>query len=115
MKKKIKTVVTLAAFSAVFVVAYGNGKTAAVSQIISLKSFANNIMQMVVNTTDPTASYPKATSNLVNAVWTSVPHSDNGANAFVVTNLSYSTADGSNNVIYVQASDAVQFYGIGGQ
>lgn len=41
--------------------------------------------------------------------WNNVPHSDNGINPFVVTNLGYSTAEGTNVAIYVSATNAAFF------
>jgi hypothetical protein len=59
--------------------------------------------------------YPKSTADLQVGAWTGVPHSDDGVNAFVVTNLDYSTAEGTNEVIYVRATNSAAFFGIGGE
>ncbi|MCK4563630.1 MAG: hypothetical protein KAU94_03015, partial [Verrucomicrobia bacterium] len=74
----------------------------------------SNTMRMVIDAPSALVNYhPLGTANLVVPAWTGVPHSDDGVNAFMVTDLSYSTTDGSNVVIYVEANDAVQFFGIG--
>ena len=71
-----------------------------------------NIMRMEVNVTGyPGAFSPQVKTDLVIASsWVNVPHSDNGFNAFVVTNLSYSTVSGSNEVIYVHSDDVSEFF-----
>ncbi len=53
------------------------------------------------------------TEGLGHPDWAHVPHSNDGTNAFVVTNLSYSTESGSNIVIYVQADSDTAFFGLG--
>ncbi|MCK4565520.1 MAG: hypothetical protein KAU94_12695 [Verrucomicrobia bacterium] len=93
------------------------GAEAIPATIISFTQEGDN-MRMVIDA--PSAAnkyYPKATANLVIPDWDGVPHSDDGVNPFVTTNLSYSTADGTgtNEVIYVQADDAAKFFGIGGE
>lgn len=50
--------------------------------------------------------------DLVMGDWAYVPHSDDGVSPYVVTNLSHSTPEGENRVIYVEASDAKKFYGL---
>ncbi len=116
MKNKMKSGMVLVAFSVLFAVAYGNGKISApVSRIISLKPVAGNVMEMVVNTTDTSATYPQATTNLVTGSFASVAHSSDGVAPFTVTNLSYSTVSGSNVVIYVDATDSAKFFGVGAQ
>ena len=86
------------------------------ASIINQESATDNIMKITVYV--PYASdryYLAGTTNLVDGTWVQVPHSDNGANAFVVTNLSYSTADGIHDVIYVQITEAVKFFNIMGE
>lgn len=116
MKNKTKRGIILVVFSVFFALAYGNGKISApVSRIISLKPVAGNVMEMVVNTTDTSATYPQSTTNLVTGSFAGVAHSSDGVAPFTVTNLSYSTAAGSNIVIYVDATDSAKFFGIGAQ
>ena len=51
-------------------------------------------------------------TDLVFGSWDYTPHSDDGVNAFITTDLSYSTADGTNYAIYVEATNSAAFYGI---
>lgn len=84
--------------------------------IVAFTSVSANVLKMVVNAPDASELYsPLATMDLVNGGWGAVAHSDDGVNPFVVTNLSYSTVEGTNEVIYVQASDAHKFYGVNHQ
>lgn len=84
--------------------------------IVAITSVSSSLMKMVVNAPDaPALYYPLAKTDLVNSGWSMVAHSDDGVNPFVVTNLSYSTVEGTNEVIYVQASDAAKFFGINEQ
>ena len=88
--------------------------TVAPATIVSWTSISNNVMQMVVDAPSSASSYsPKTTTDLVNGIWTNVPHSKDGLDPFVITNLAYSTAIGTNEVIYVQATNAAAFFGIG--
>ena len=82
--------------------------------IVGWSTFSNNVMQMVVDAPGVASLYyPKTTEDLVFGTWTNVPHSKDGLNPFVITNLAYSTAMGTNEVIYVQATNAAAFFGIG--
>ncbi len=72
-----------------------------------------NTMRMVILAPSAPVNYqPQATVNLVGAEWVNVPHSDNGTNPFIISDLSYSTTEGNNLVIYVQTTDAVKFFKI---
>ena len=85
--------------------------------IVSWSILPNDLMEIVVNTPSSANRYfPQANSALVSGSWGSVPHSDNGANSFLVTNLDYSAIDasGTNKVIYVETTDAQKFFNIGG-
>ncbi len=87
------------------------------SRIIDWTRLPGNLMKMVVDAPGRTKDYyPKATSDLLAGGWEGVPHSDDGVHDFIVTNLDYSTVDasGTNEVIYVQSSDARKFFRIGG-
>ena len=84
--------------------------------IVGWSVFSPNVMRMVVDAPDlATNYYPKTTTDLVVGTWTQVAHSTDGSDPFVITNLSYSTAEGSNEVVYVQADDAAAFFGVGGE
>ncbi|MEA2069100.1 MAG: hypothetical protein U9P12_07870, partial [Verrucomicrobiota bacterium] len=84
-----------------------------VPTIIGWSAHSGNIMKMVIDAPGRPVDYsPAARSDLVFGGWTNVAHSDNGVNSFVVTNLDYSTVDatGTNEVIYVQSTDAAKFF-----
>jgi len=84
--------------------------------IVDWSSVSGSIMKLVIDA--PSAAmfyYPKATTSLNLVPWTDVPHSDDGVNPFVVTNLGYSTAEGDNKAIYVETTEATKFFGIGGE
>jgi len=80
-------------------------------------SISNHVMRMVIDIPSGLNFYqPMASSNLVTEGWGSIPHSDDGVNPFVVTNLDYSTTDtsGSNEVIYVEVDHVQKFFSIEG-
>ena len=82
--------------------------------IVGWSVVSPSMMRMVVHTPDqPELYYPQTTTNLVTGPWTGVAHSDDGVHGFVVTNVGYSTAEGSNAVIYMQLNHAGAFFGIG--
>ena len=84
--------------------------------IVSLSVFSTNVMRMVVDAPDAAINYyPQTVEDLVVGTWTNAAHSIDGSEPFVVTNLSYSAADGTNEVIYVHADEAKGFFGIGEQ
>lgn len=71
-------------------------------------------LKIVLGSSDSLESYSLlGCPDLVAAAWTNVPHSDDGINPFIITNLSYSTTEGSNAVIYVETDAAQSFYGLG--
>ena len=76
-------------------------------------SITNDMMRLVVDAPSAEGSYLKAKDNLVSGTWEGMAHSDDGANPFYVTNLTYSTLEGSNKVIYVDATGPLSFFGIG--
>ncbi len=80
-------------------------------------SATNGVMRMVIDAPGFGHAYwPKAKTDLVVGSWVGVPHSLDGAPPWYITNLSYVAeydASGTNEVIYLQASDAVKFFGIG--
>ena len=80
-------------------------------------SITNNMMKMVVHAPGVASNYyPKASIDLEDGMWAGVAHSDNGVNAFMVTNLDYAASDasGTNKVIYLQVDDAKKFFKVGG-
>jgi len=81
--------------------------------ILGYSRVASNLFAIVVSSKDPENQVPLHTTSLGLAPWTAVPHSDNGTNPFVETNLLYSTVDGTERTIYVEGSAAVEFFGIG--
>jgi len=85
--------------------------------ILSLTAVSDGIMQMVVDAPGITSFYhPEATTDLAIGTWTNVPHSSSVGGTYYKTNLSYSTADatGTNEVIYLQTTDAAKFFNIVG-
>ena len=61
---------------------------------------------------DSALYYPKGTADLTLG-FSDVAHSDNAAGPFIVTNLSYSTAEGDDEAIYVETTEDAKFFGIG--
>jgi fibronectin-binding autotransporter adhesin len=55
---------------------------------------------------------PLGRDDLLSGAWANIPHSDDGINTFMVTNLTYSTVEGTNVVIYVQTTNPAGFFGI---
>ena len=88
--------------------------TVAPATIMGWSAVSGGMMRMVVDTPEAASYYYlKSTTNLIDGSWAGVAHSDDGVNGFFVTNLSYSTSEGSNKVIYVEANDTAAFFGIG--
>jgi len=120
MKKKGMKVLAFAVFSLTFTMVYGNGKIPIIpANILGFFIASGDTMSMVI---DPAAAlekyYPKACTNLVAADWADVPHSDDGVNAFVITNLAYSTPIGGGSdwiQIYLESFETTKFFGIGGK
>lgn len=84
--------------------------------IVSSSMVSGNVMKLVVDApSDASRYWPEGVSDLVSGSWATVAHSDDGVNAFVVTNLAYSTAEGSNEVIYVQAVNPAGFFKVVGE
>ena len=84
--------------------------------IISWTSVSPSVMKLVIDAPSaPLLYYPKATTSLNIVPWAGVAHSDDGVNPFVITNLSYSTAEGDNEAIYVQSTNSAEFFGIGAE
>jgi hypothetical protein len=55
---------------------------------------------------------PVTTDSLTVQGWEYIAHSDDGVNPFVIANLDYSTASGSNVVIYVEGTNSAGFFGL---
>jgi hypothetical protein len=84
--------------------------------IVSSSMVSEDVMQLVVDAPIDASRYSvESTSGLTGGSWDSVAHSDDGMNAFFVTNLSYSTANGTNEVIYVQTTNSAAFFKIVGE
>ncbi|MCF7817530.1 MAG: autotransporter adhesin family protein [Kiritimatiellales bacterium] len=82
--------------------------------IVGWSTFSTNVMRMVVDAPDAANYYyPKSKPDLMSGTWSNVAHSVDGSDPFIVTNLAYSTAEGTNEVIYVHTDDAKGFFGIG--
>ena len=82
--------------------------------IVSWSSVSASVMKLVIDApADPAFYYPKGNTDLMSGTWAGVAHSDSAAGPFVVTNLTYSTAEGDNEVIYVETPDAMKFFGVG--
>ena len=88
--------------------------------ILSFSSVSSNIVKMIVDAPSPANRYYlQGTTGLLpgSEPWARVAHSDNGVKPFIFTNLAYSSSDtatGTNEVIYVQADDAVGFLKMAG-
>ncbi len=84
--------------------------------ILGISKLPGNIIKMVVRTPDAGNLYkPEVRTNLVTSSWSDAAHSVDGSAPWLVTNLSYVTQfeSGTNKVIYLQADEAVKFFGIG--
>lgn len=84
--------------------------------IVSSSMVSDDVMELVVDAPIDANRYSvESTAGLAGGIWNPVAHSDDGMNAFVVTNLGYSTASGTNEVIYVQATNSAGFFKIVGE
>ncbi len=80
--------------------------------IVGFKLVAPGIYEIEVETKNPDVQHLLGSTDLVNGGWSSIPHSDDGLNPYVQTNLLYSTPNGVNRVIYIQSGDAQAFFGV---
>ena len=79
--------------------------------IVDIAIVAGNLVELTIQTLEPSTTYALHSTNLVDGLWERVPHSDNGINAFVETNLSYSSMSAESNVvIYAKADHATEFF-----
>ncbi len=83
------------------------------ASIMGFSSASNNLMKIVVSAPDAAHTSPKTKTDLLSDSWADVAHSDDGVNALVITNLGYSTVEGTNVAIYVAATNSAAFFGIG--
>ena len=83
--------------------------------IVEVSIVSADLMKMIVRTSLVATNdyYPMTTPDLAPSSWVEVPHSKDGSDPFIVTNLAYSTTDGTNDIIYVKVGDAQGFFGIG--
>jgi len=81
------------------------GASGPVIRIEGMAMLASDVLKLEVSGASPLASYcPASTLDLVEGTWERIPHSDDGVNPFIVTNLTYSATDGTNRFIYMQQS-----------
>ena len=83
------------------------------ASFLNIEAVSANKVKLTVEAIGDLSAYALiACSNLTDASWSTVPHSDNGVNGFLTTNLSYSTSESSNVIIYVESADNIKFYGL---
>ena len=78
--------------------------------IVGWSAVSSNVMKMVLNATDQANQYYLHTTTNLTASWVRTLHSMNGSVPFVKTNLSYSSAEGTNEAIYVEANESQAFF-----
>ena len=84
--------------------------------IRGISAVSSDVVEIAIFNPDPGFYYNlKGKANLTGSAWTNWPHSDDGVNPFVVTNLDYSSHDGTNKLIYVEAVDATAFFRVDGE
>ena len=79
--------------------------------ILEISPVDTNVLKLVVGASPDQAQFyhPESATDLPSALWAAVAHSDGIANAYVVTNLSYSVVEGTHIVIYVKSEEASEF------
>jgi len=85
------------------------------AEIVGWTQENSNTMKMVVQLdagVDASQYSPMVKTNLTEDIWNAVAHSDSAAGTYAVSNLTYSSAEGSNLVIYVTSTNAVEFFNI---
>jgi len=83
--------------------------------ILSITPVGGDVMKIVVNVPGVSGKYwPQTTENLIISSWIGVAHSVDGSAPWYETNLSYVTEfeSGTNEVIYVQATETEKFFKI---
>lgn len=84
--------------------------------IVDSSFISSTEVKLVVNTPGASERYiPQSTDNLVLTSFAHVAHSDTAGGSYATTNLSYSTTEGTNVAIYVDATDAACFFKISGE
>ncbi len=83
--------------------------------IVGIEPVEGSLIKLIFSAPSPSTTYPKSTTDLAAGGWAGVPHSDDGINPFVVTNLDYSSASDTNVAIYVEATNAAAFYSFGAE
>lgn len=81
--------------------------------IVDSEVAPSNTLKMVVQLeagSDSSAYSPKAQTNLTDGVWDPVAHSDSAGGTYAVSNLNFSSTDGSNFVIYVKTTNTAEFF-----
>ncbi len=84
--------------------------------IIGVTAVASGVVERTIDAPSEASRYnPESRDSLNGGAWAPVPHSDNSSGPFVVSNLSYSTAAGTNEIIYIEATNAAAFFQIIGE
>ena len=78
--------------------------------LLGVSAVANNMVKIVVDTPCPELLIPMTSPDLTEGSWTHVAHSNAPGNPFEVTNLGYSTVEGTNMEIYLPADTDKQFF-----
>jgi len=88
--------------------------TAYSADLVSTEAAGSGVLKLTFNTTGlPDYFDLVGRSDLTTGSWGYAPHSDDGINPFVVTDLSYSTDEGGGNYsVYVETTGSEAFYGL---
>ncbi len=82
-------------------------------RIVDLVAVSADQLKLLISLpNDPSQYSLVGRDSLTDGDWVPVAHSDDGLNAYLATNLSYSAAEGTNVAVYVSATNSVGFYGI---
>jgi hypothetical protein len=82
-------------------------------RIVDLIAVSSDQLKLLISLPNDPSQYSLiGRDDLSSGSWAPVAHSDDGLNAYILTNLSYSTTDGTNVTVYVSATSSVGFYGI---
>ncbi len=84
--------------------------------LASFEYFSGDVLKLVVDFPNamvlPESFHPIKSTSLTIPSWVPVQHSTNGVD-WTFANLDYSATEGSNRVIYLQATDDTAFFGLG--
>ena len=85
--------------------------------IRGISAVSSDVVEIAIFNPDPGFYYNlKGKTDLTGGAWTNWPHSDDWElHPFVVTNLDYSGHDGTNKLIYVEATNAAAFFRVDGE